>query len=106
MEACFEERVTSFFYQFVILFEAVFNGLIIGATIILKSADKRWYILTCLISLSYLYVTVNVAGYWMVKNVYWNEDNAGYSFLNGILSVIMLALLVKLAGERYNLNSP
>lgn len=67
-------------------------GLIIGATIILKIADKRWYILTCLIPLSYLYVTVNVAGYWMVKNVYWNADNAGYSFLNGTLSVIMLVL--------------
>ena len=67
-------------------------GLIIGATIVLKIADKRWYILTCLIPLSYLYVTVNVAGYWMVKNVYWNSDNPGFSFLNGTLSVIMLIL--------------
>ncbi len=67
-------------------------GLIIGATIVLKIADKRWYILTCLIPLSYLYVTVNVAGYWMVKNVYWNSDNPGFSFLNGTLSVIMLVL--------------
>ena len=28
----------------------------------------------------------------MVKNVYWDSDNAGYSFLNGTLSVIMLVL--------------
>ncbi|MCM3791076.1 carbon starvation protein CstA [Domibacillus indicus] len=67
-------------------------GLIIGATIILKIADKRRYMLTCLIPLSYLYVTVNYAGYWMVKNVYLNADAAGYSVLNGMLSIIMLIL--------------
>jgi carbon starvation protein len=67
-------------------------GLIIGATVILKIADKRWYMLTCLIPLSYLYVTVNVAGYWMVKNVYWNTQHAGFSVLNGSLSIIMLVL--------------
>ncbi len=67
-------------------------GLIIGATIILKIADKRRYMLTCLIPLSYLYVTVNYAGYWMVKNVYLNPASSGYSVLNGILSIIMLIL--------------
>lgn len=67
-------------------------GLIVGATVILKIARKRWYILTCLVPLSYLYVTVNVAGYWMITNVYWNADNAGYNVLNGALSVIMLVL--------------
>lgn len=67
-------------------------GLIIGATIVLKIADKRKYMLTCLIPLAYLYVTVNVAGYWMVKNVYWNAASPGFNFLNGTLSVIMLIL--------------
>lgn len=67
-------------------------GLIIGTTVILKIADKRKYILVCLIPLSYLYVTVNVAGYWMVKNVYWNADSAGFNVLNGTLSIIMLIL--------------
>ncbi|PLT29708.1 carbon starvation protein CstA [Peribacillus deserti] len=67
-------------------------GLIIGATIILRIADKRRYMLTCLIPLAYLYVTVNYAGFWMVKNVYLNSANAGYSILNGILSIIMLVL--------------
>ncbi|MGM9925775.1 MAG: carbon starvation protein CstA [Bacillus sp. (in: firmicutes)] len=67
-------------------------GLIIGATVILKIADKRWYMLTCLVPLAYLYVTVNYAGYWMVKNVYWNKAAAGYNALNGTLSIIMLAL--------------
>ncbi|WHY13216.1 carbon starvation protein CstA [Peribacillus frigoritolerans] len=67
-------------------------GLIIGATVVLKIADKRWYIWTCLVPLAYLYVTVNVAGYWMVKNVYLNPDSAGFSFLNGILSITMLIL--------------
>lgn len=67
-------------------------GLIIGVTIVLKIAEKRWYILTCLIPLVYLYITVNVAGYWMVKNVYWNTASAGFNFLNGTLSVIMLIL--------------
>jgi carbon starvation protein len=67
-------------------------GLIIGATIVLKIADKRWYMLTCLIPLAYLYVTVNVAGYWMVKNVYLNTASKSYSMLNGVLSIIMLVL--------------
>ncbi|MDM5360532.1 carbon starvation protein CstA [Peribacillus sp. ACCC06369] len=67
-------------------------GLIIGATVVLKIADKRWYIWTCLVPLAYLYVTVNVAGYWMVKNVYLNPDSAGFSILNGVLSIIMLCL--------------
>ncbi|WP_368997191.1 carbon starvation protein A [Caldifermentibacillus hisashii] len=67
-------------------------GLIIGATVILKIADKRWYMLTCLIPLIYLYVTVNVAGFWMIKNVYLNSANAGYNVINGVLSVIMLLL--------------
>ncbi|MCG3228616.1 carbon starvation protein A [Bacillus subtilis] len=67
-------------------------GLIIGATIVLKIADKRRYILTCLIPLAYLYVTVNYAGYWMVRNVYLNPEAAGYSVLNGVLSIIMLVL--------------
>lgn len=67
-------------------------GLIVGATVILKIAEKRWYMLTCLIPLAYLFVTVNVAGYWMVKNVYFNADNAGFSVLNGILSIVMLIL--------------
>ncbi|RPK05672.1 hypothetical protein BSBH6_02375 [Bacillus subtilis] len=67
-------------------------GLIIGATVVLKIADKRRYILTCLIPLAYLYVTVNYAGYWMVRNVYLNPEAAGYSVLNGVLSIIMLLL--------------
>lgn len=67
-------------------------GLIIGATVVLKIADKRWYIWTCLVPLAYLYVTVNVAGYWMVKNVYLNPGSAGFSILNGILSITMLIL--------------
>ncbi|PLT35973.1 carbon starvation protein A [Bacillus sp. V5-8f] len=67
-------------------------GLIVGATVILKVADKRRYMLTCLIPLSYLYVTVNYAGYWMVKNVYLNSAAAGYSVLNAILSITMLVL--------------
>ncbi|MEG7333649.1 carbon starvation protein CstA [Bacillus sp. 0102A] len=67
-------------------------GLIIGATIVLKIADKRRYILTCLIPLAYLYVTVNYAGYWMVRNVYLNPEASGYSVLNGVLSIIMLLL--------------
>ena len=67
-------------------------GLVCGVTMVLKISDKRIYALTCLIPLAYLYVTVNVAGYWMIKNVYWNTAAAGYNFLNGILSVIMLIL--------------
>jgi carbon starvation protein len=67
-------------------------GLIVGATVILKMADKRRYMLTCLVPLSYLFVTVNYAGYWMVKNVYLNPTAAGYSVLNASLSIIMLVL--------------
>lgn len=67
-------------------------GLIIGATVILSIADKRRYMLTCLVPLAYLFVTVNYAGYWMVKNVYLNSEAAGYSVLNGVLSIIMLVL--------------
>lgn len=67
-------------------------GLIIGATVILKVADKRRYILTCLVPLAYLYVAVNYAGYWMISNVYLNPESSGYSVLNGTLSIIMLAL--------------
>ncbi|PLR76846.1 carbon starvation protein A [Bacillus sp. V3-13] len=67
-------------------------GLIIGATVILKIADKRRYMLTCLVPLAYLFATVNYAGYWMIKNVYLNPAAAGYNVLNGILSIIMLIL--------------
>ncbi|WP_042476033.1 carbon starvation CstA family protein [Bacillus ndiopicus] len=67
-------------------------GLVCGATIILKMADKRIYVLTCMIPLAYLYVTVNVGAYWMVKNVYWNSAAGGYNVLNGILSIIMVIL--------------
>ncbi|MFO7316391.1 MAG: carbon starvation protein A [Bacilli bacterium] len=67
-------------------------GLVLGATVILKIATKRIYVLTCIIPLVYLYISVNVAGIWMIKNVYWNSASAGYSVLNGVLSVIMLIL--------------
>ena len=67
-------------------------GLIVGATVVLKIAEKRWYMLTCLVPLAYLYVTVNVGGFWMIKNVYLNSDAGGYNVLNGILSIIMLVL--------------
>jgi len=67
-------------------------GLIIGGTVILKIADKRRYMLTCLIPLSYLFVTVNYAGYWMIKNVYLNPAAAGYNVLNAVLSTTMLIL--------------
>lgn len=67
-------------------------GLVCGVTMVLKVADKRIYALTCFIPLTYLYITVNVAGYWMIKNVYWNPAAAGFNMLNGILSVIMLML--------------
>ncbi|MFJ5670229.1 carbon starvation protein CstA [Bacillus safensis] len=67
-------------------------GLIIGATVVLKIADKRRYMLTCFIPLAYLYVTVNYAGYWMVANVYLNPEASGYSVLNAVLSIIMLIL--------------
>lgn len=67
-------------------------GLIIGATVILKIADKRRYMLTCLVPLAYLFATVNYAGYWMIRNVYLNPAAAGYNVLNGVLSIIMLIL--------------
>jgi carbon starvation protein len=67
-------------------------GLIIGATIVLRLASKPVYALICVVPLAYLYVTVNMAGYWMITNVYLNAQSAGYSRLNGILSIIMLAL--------------
>jgi len=67
-------------------------GLIIGATIILRLSAKRRYMLTCLIPLAYLYVTVNVAGIWMVTHVYLNPANKGYSVFNATISVIMLVL--------------
>lgn len=67
-------------------------GLIIGATVILKIADKPIYALTCIIPLAYLYVTVNYAGYWMVRHVYLNPGASGYNVLNGVLSIIMLVL--------------
>lgn len=67
-------------------------GLTVGATVILKIADKRRYMLTCLVPLAYLFVTVNVAGFWMVKHVYLNPEAAGYNMLNGVLSIVMLAL--------------
>lgn len=67
-------------------------GLIVGATVILKVATKRRYMLTCLVPLAYLFVTVNVAGYWMITNVYFNPQAAGYNVVNGVLSIIMLCL--------------
>ncbi|WP_141432232.1 carbon starvation protein CstA [Bacillus sp. 03113] len=67
-------------------------GLIIGATVVLKIADKRRYMLTCLIPLAYLFITVNYAGYWMIKNVYLNPAAAGYSVMNAVISIIMLVL--------------
>ncbi|RYL94105.1 carbon starvation protein A [Sporolactobacillus sp. Y61] len=67
-------------------------GLIVGGTFVLKIATKRRYMLTCLIPLAYLYVTVNVAGYWMITNVYLNPEAAGFNVLNAVLSIIMLIL--------------
>ncbi|MFD1955252.1 carbon starvation protein CstA [Paenibacillus thailandensis] len=67
-------------------------GLIVGATVILKIADKPIYALTCIVPLAYLYATVNYAGYWMVRNVYLNPEASGYNVLNGVLSIIMLIL--------------
>lgn len=67
-------------------------GLIIGATVVLKVAKKRWYMLTCLVPLVYLFATVNVAGVWMITNVYLNPADPGFNVLNGILSIIMLIL--------------
>jgi carbon starvation protein len=67
-------------------------GLVVGATIILRLSKKWRYMLTCLVPLAYLYVTVNAAGYWMIVNVYLNPRSSAYNLLNGVLSVIMLAL--------------
>ncbi|RYM02898.1 carbon starvation protein A [Sporolactobacillus sp. THM7-7] len=67
-------------------------GLIVGGTFVLKIAVRRRYMLTCLIPLAYLYVTVNAAGYWMITNVYLNPEADGFSVLNAVLSLIMLAL--------------
>jgi carbon starvation protein len=67
-------------------------GLIIGATIILRLATKRAYMLTCVIPLAYLFVTVNYAGYWMIKNVYFNSAAKGYNIFNGTISIIMMVL--------------
>jgi len=67
-------------------------GLIIGTSIILRVGQKRRYALTCLIPLAYLYVTVNYAGYWMVRNVYLNPAAKGFSIFNATLSVTMLVL--------------
>jgi carbon starvation protein len=67
-------------------------GLMIGATIILRMSEKRWYVLTCLVPLSYLYVTVNYAAYWMVKNVYFNSAAKGFNIFNGTISIVMVLL--------------
>ncbi|QXF35702.1 carbon starvation protein A [Photorhabdus luminescens] len=67
-------------------------GLMIGATIILRLSEKRWYMLTCLIPLVYLYVTVNYAAYWMVKNVYFNSTAKGFNIFNGTISIVMVIL--------------
>ena len=67
-------------------------GLIIGATIILRLATKRIYMLTCVIPLAYLFVTVNYAGYWMITHVYSNSAAKGYNLFNGIISIIMMTL--------------
>jgi carbon starvation protein len=67
-------------------------GLAIGATIILRLSAKRWYMLTCLVPLVYLYVTVNYAGYWMISNVYLNAASKGYNIFNGLISIVMLIL--------------
>ncbi|MBK1664444.1 carbon starvation protein A [Rhodospirillum rubrum] len=67
-------------------------GLIIGATIILRVAAKRIYMLTCLIPLAYLFVTVNYAGYWMIANVYLNTQARGYNPINAGISAIMMVL--------------
>jgi len=67
-------------------------GLIIGATLILRLSHKRSYMMTCLVPLAYLYVTVNYAGYWMIRYVYLNPAAKGFSRFNAIISIIMLVL--------------
>jgi carbon starvation protein len=74
-------------------------GLIIGATVILRIAEKRIYMLTCLIPLAYLFVTVNYAGYWMIEHVYLNQASKGYNVFNGILSITMLILGLVILGS-------
>lgn len=69
-------------------------GLIVGAIVILKMASNKHYWLTCLIPLAYLYVTVNTASFWMMKHVYFNPAHAGFSIVNGTVSLIMLVLAV------------
>lgn len=66
-------------------------GLMIGATIVLRLAKKRAYVLTCLIPLAYLFVTVNYAGYWMVANVYL-APGKGYNLFNAVIASTMLVL--------------
>ena len=58
----------------------------------LATGHKRRYMLTCLIPLAYLFVTVNYAGYWMMRNVYFNSAAKGYNPMNGAISLIMLVL--------------
>jgi carbon starvation protein len=67
-------------------------GLIIGATLILRLSHKRSYMLTCLVPLAYLYVTVNYAGYWMIRYVYLNPLAKGFNRFNAAISIIMLIL--------------
>lgn len=67
-------------------------GLMIGATIVLRLASKRIYVLTCLIPLAYLFVTVNYAGYWMIANVYLNAASKGYNLFNAGIASTMLVL--------------
>lgn len=66
-------------------------GLMIGATIVLRLAKKRAYVLTCLIPLAYLFVTVNYAGYWMVANVYL-APGKGHNLFNAVIASTMLVL--------------
>lgn len=67
-------------------------GLILGVTAILRLAKKRIYALTCFIPLTYLYVTVNYAGYWMMKHVYLNPASKGFNLFNAAISASVLVL--------------
>jgi carbon starvation protein len=67
-------------------------GLIIGATVILKLSRRFSYMLTCLIPLAYLFVTVYVAGVWMVVHVYLNPAVKGYNPFNATITIIELVL--------------
>lgn len=71
-------------------------GLIVGATVVLRVAEKRRYMLVCLVPLAYLYATVMTAGVWMISNVYL-ASGKGYSVLNASLSTMMLVLGVLIA---------